>query len=550
MRNLLLLLGLVLTFHGLTGEITPSRTEWVPMSDDIELPMDLFFPKNWDGKPLPVILVRTPRSRPVSNPIYAPMAEWGYVVAVQDARNVVDAEGVSVPYLTAESDGSDTLDWLVEQDFCNGKIGTVGKSALGITQLLMAPSASDALKCQYISLGAPSLYHHAIFPGGQLRKVQIEGWLGDHSENSDVMALLHAHTQYKGDPLWEHVDSIAKAEKINAPAIHYGGWFDTFSQGTIDAFVSRQERGGPNAKNKQKLIMGPWHHDSALDFRKFGDFVLPTASEKLPDDYLAKAWFAANLKGEHNEIETMPAVTYYVMGPFDGAPSKGNIWKTADQWPVPAEQTEWFLNSDMELIEGEAATGDTTFTYIYDRDNPTPTIGGRNLFLEAGPKDQRPLEERSDVIVFTSRPLHEDIEVTGRLVANVFFSSEQLDTDVVVRLTDVYPDGRSILICDGITHLDNLLTEEKKSTLIKGEPVEVEVDLWSTSMVFGRGHRIRVSISSANYPRSEKALHQLFINGELAPSVTKNKVYIGEKYPTRLILPVVRTQATKIACSS
>ncbi len=542
MRNFFLIFAaLFLSTQGFaeTEEIKPDRTIMISLRDGEELPTDLFFPKDHNGEPLPCILVRTPRSRPVSNPIYGPMAEWGYVVAIQDTRNVVDVDGSAVPYITDQMDGYDTVEWLANADFTNGKIGTIGKSALGITQLLMAPSAPDALKCQYITVGAPSLYHHAIYPGGQLRKIQIEGWLGDHSRNGATGELLSEHRQY--DEFWNFVDSVAKADEINASAIHYGGWYDTFSQGTIDAFTSRQTKGGELAKGKQKLIMGPWTHHNSPEVRKLGDFTVPTGLEKLPDSFLAKQWFASQLKGEHNEIDEMPAVTYYVMGPFDGSPSKGNVWKTAESWPVPAEEVAFHLTPELELLDGSTPEGETHFSYIYDRDDPTPTIGGRNLFLEAGPKDQRPLEERGDVIVFTSRPLAEDLEVTGRIKANIHFASEQLDTDLVVRLTDVYPDGRSILISDGITNINTLLSDEQKEALKKGEATEVEVDLWSTSIVFGRGHRIRVSVSSANYPRYEKALHKAFVNGKLIPSVTKNKIFVGKDHDSRIVLPVVRS---------
>ena len=177
--------------------------------------------------------------------------------------------------------------------------------------------------------------------------------------------------------------------------------------------------------------------------------------------------------------------------------------------------------------------------FTYNPENPTPTIGGRNLFLEAGPKDQRPIEERDDVLVFTTDQLSEDLEVTGKIIAKVFFSSDQSDSDVVVRLTDVYPDGRSILIADGIRRLGNIEGVTPGPGAFN-QPIEVDVDLWTTSVVFAKGHRIRVSVTSSNYPRFEKNPNTCSPEMHMGcPLIAENKVYMGGNRLSRLILPVV-----------
>ena len=177
--------------------------------------------------------------------------------------------------------------------------------------------------------------------------------------------------------------------------------------------------------------------------------------------------------------------------------------------------------------------------YRYDPQDPIPTVGGRNLFLESGPKDQRPFESRKDILVFTSDTLSDDLEVTGQIVSKLFFSSDQPDTDVVVRLTDVYPDGRSILIAEGIhrTGPKHCIECEHKPN----SPQEIEVDLWSTSLVFAKGHKIRISLSSSNFPRHEKNANIGLIGSNSGNyAVANNCFYFGGQYPSRLILPVVK----------
>jgi putative CocE/NonD family hydrolase len=225
----------------------------------------------------------------------------------------------------------------------------------------------------------------------------------------------------------------------------------------------------------------------------------------------------------------MPAVTYYVMGPFDGSSSSGNVWRHADRWPIPSIAVPFYLTPDRKLIESASLpTPEATFAYQYDPQNPVPTIGGCNLFLESGPKDQQSIEHREDVLVFTSEPLTEDLEVTGRVNAKIYFSSDQSDTDLVLRLSDVYPDGRSILIADGSKRKESSKADEKAEA--------IDVDLWSTSIVFAKGHRIRVSLTSSNYPRFEKNCHG---NNE-APPIANNTVHVGGLKASHITLPIVR----------
>jgi putative CocE/NonD family hydrolase len=232
----------------------------------------------------------------------------------------------------------------------------------------------------------------------------------------------------------------------------------------------------------------------------------------------------------------------YVMGPFDGSSSSGNVWRRLSTWPPPSQEICWFFSPDGMLTEGKARPEASRLPFEHDPDRPVPTLGGSNLFLKAGPMDQRPIESRDDVVVFTTPALPGDLEVIGRVRAKVWLSTEADDTDVAVRLCDVYPDGRSILICDGIRRLSTVASFPE--TTGARQPVEVEIDLWSTSIVFALGHKIRVSISGSNWPRF--AVDRGFSDmteKKKRKQIQKNTLWVGGEHNSRLILPVTRRES-------
>lgn len=259
----------------------------------------------------------------------------------------------------------------------------------------------------------------------------------------------------------------------------------------------------------------------------------------LPIDYSPKRWFDFYLKDIPNSIEELPAVTYYVMGTFDGSPSRGNVWRTSPVWPIPATETSLYLTSDFRLdVKHAGCNGQNT--YLYDPMKPIPTAGGRNLFLESGPKDQRSIEKRNDILVYTTEPLIEEVEVTGPLTATLFFKTDQMDTDLVLRLTDVYPDGRSLLISEGGYRHGIACYRPENNKHHEDKIHEVNIDLWATSIVFAKGHSIRLSVSSSNYPRLEKNFNIGILNNNTGTyQVAKNIIYTGIDYPSRLILPII-----------
>lgn len=507
-------------------ELKPDLTIMVPMRDGTELATDIYLPHH-DAKNLPCILLRGPAGRHhyASATIYAPLAKAGYVIAIQDTRAAADQAGKTLPFFSdgwhKYQDGYDAVEYMAKHPLTNGTVGTLGVSNMGITQVLMAPTAPPSLKCQYIGVAASSLYHHAIYPNGKLLKNLVEGWLSYHAKDPSVLAFVNERPNY--DDLWAEFNALTNAHQVKVPAVHQGGWYDIFLQGTLDGFVARQENGDEGARGKQKLLIGPWLHMYPAT-TKLGEFDVPQNGLAPPIDLSPLSWFNHHLKGMPNKIDEAPAVTYYVMGPFDGSASSGNVWRTAHKWPVEHQKISFYLNCNHCLSENKNPSTTPPLTYKHDPNNLVPTVGGRNLFMDAGPMDQSPIEQREDVLVFTSLPLAEDLEVTGRLATKLLFTSDQNDTDVAVRLTDVYPDGRSILISDGISSTGHI-------TPNKDGKKEMEIDLWSTSFVFAKGHRIRLLVSGSNYPRYDK--------NETNPVGATHYIHVGEQV-SQVILPVVR----------
>jgi putative CocE/NonD family hydrolase len=248
--------------------------------------------------------------------------------------------------------------------------------------------------------------------------------------------------------------------------------------------------------------------------------------------------FAHWLKGERDDVRRLKPVHYYVMGDTDDKRAPGNSWRSADAWPPPAEVTPFYLHADRSL--GKARPdGDGTLAYRYDPKDPVPTRGGQNLLIERGPMDQRPVESRPDVLLFTTEPLARPVEVTGRITARLHVSSDCPDTDFTVKLCDVYPGGKSMLVTDGIQRASLRRSFEKRELLEPGEVYELDVDLWSTSLIFNAGHRIRVAVSSSNAPRFEPNAN----TGDPHPlpgksRIATNTVHLSARYPSRILLPI------------
>jgi putative CocE/NonD family hydrolase len=460
---------------------------------------------------------------------------------VQDTRGRFASEGENLPFVGDAwgklNDGYDTLEWIAAQSWCNGKIGSWGGSALGITQLGEAGSGTKRLTSQHITVGAPSLYRYCVFPGGVFKKALVEDWLKSTQHAPNSLAFYTSHPLY--DDFWKQRDLTSHWDRANAPAVHVGGWYDIFTQGTIDAFVGFQTQGGPKAQGAQKLLMGPWTH--SVGQPQAGELTFPNGSAPPNNVGDAFRWFDATLKGHDNGIAQLPAVTYYVMGDVTDKSAPGNVWRTADSWPpVKTMATPYYLRSDHNLTTIKPENGEP-LRYAYDPRDPVPTVGGPQLTLPAGPMDQRKIEVRPDVLVFTTDTLSQPLEVTGHLQAHLEIASDAPDTDFFVKLCDVYPDGRSINICEGQLRARFRDGFDKEHFLKPGQPTSLTIDLWSTSIIFNKGHRLRALVTSSNAPSYDPNPNTGDpFRANDRTRVAHNTVFLDSNHPSYLLLPIAK----------
>lgn len=504
------------------------------MRDGVTLPANVYLPHETSSKKFPCVLVRHPLGKDSLDPHWLTLVQGGYSLVIQSTRSCCDETGKAIPYLTdgwsddrMPADGYDTVQWLASADFCEGSVSTIGVSATGITEFLLAPASPPNLRCQFIEMAAPSMYQYAIYPGGQFRKEQVEGWLRVHKRHPSVTEWLKGKSSY--DAFWGRFNAIEYADQIRVPQLHVGGWYDIFLQGTIDAFFAAQQHSQPEARQKHKLIIGPWGHRWRSS-GKLGDFTLTAKQTTPPVPITHKLWLDYHARGVQNEVAQAPVVQYYVMGPFDGSPSKGNCWKTADSWPPPgADYNRYFLSSHGKLSTKEH--DGKPISVEFDPKDPVPTVGGRNLFMPDGPRDLRSLTERKDVVLFSTDVLDEDVEVTGRLWANLYIADIEQCRDVCLRVVDVWPSGEEFLIAEGIAHV---IPRKPYETNVK-DPRLVIVDLWSTSMVFAKGHKIGLLLSASNFPAYDVSFTAEEEKG------TAFIVHSSKKFPSTLALPIMKS---------
>jgi len=510
------------------------ETFMVEMRDGINLATDVYLPDG-GSPPHGAILIRTPYNKNGSG-----MGNWannGWPSVVQDCRGRFQSEGIDTIFRDAHTDGPDTLDWIASQNWSNGKVATIGGSATGIVQYLMAGAGPEELICQYIGAATPNLYT-TIYPGGQFRKHMIESWLQSQG-STYVLPELWAQENFSLQ-YWTNVTLEDNWQDVNVPAVHLGGWYDCFCQGLLDGFMGYQYDGGNGAAGKSKLIVGPWTHVS-FGKRLQGQLLYP---ENALDTFSEEYWYEIldqYILEESNDFENRPNVVYYVMGDVKNTAALGNFWRYADDWPPEHIDDEWYFHENKFLSLNNPGSY-SPLTYNYNPSNPVPTKGGTNLDpllpTLAGPYDQTSVENRADVLLFTSDVLTEPYEATGRIKARLYVSSNCPDTDFTVKLTDVYPDGKSMLICDGILRMRNHNGCDHWEFMNPGEIYEIEVDLWSTSYIWNTGHKIRVAVSSSNYPRYlANPNTKDGINQNTGSNIAENTLYIDSTHPSCIILP-------------
>ena len=528
----------MLVFVLLLSGCVQKSTYMIPMRDGINLATDVYLP-NKNTQSHGAILIRTPYNKNPLSLIGRVWAQNGWPVIIQDMRGTYASEGEDIVFQNAHTDGPDTLGWIADQTWSNGKVATFGGSALGITQYYMAGANPPELACQFIQVATPNLHKHAIYQGGQFRYQLIYKWL-EKQGSLHVLPELFDNENYTLD-VWTNVSLEDNWQDINVPAIHIGGWYDCFCQGTIDGFMGYQYQGGTGAQGKSKLIMGPWTHGGA-NSRQQGELIYPENCKNNFSDGLFWEMVNEYTMNQPGNYDEWPSVYYYVMGDVNDTNAPGNEWRSGNDWPPTHTDTNWYLHEN-GVLSTTYPSNYESLTYTYNPNDPVPTKGGQNLNTPPGPYDQTSIENRNDVLIFTSDILTEPYEATGPIKARLFVSSDCPDTDFTVKLSDVYPDGRSMLITDGILRMRNRNGVDHWEFMEPGEIYEIEVDIWSTSYIWNTGHKIRIAISSSNYPR--------FLNNpntddpmtkNTTYNIAQNNIYLDSNHPSCIILPQIDQQ--------
>lgn len=539
----------------------------IPMRDGAKLAADLYLPSDYSKQKypggLPTMLITTPYDRTREGPAKI----WrecflrnGYAFVAQDMRGMY-ASSAGGKGASRHGDGYDTIEWIAKQPWSNGKIGMLGYSHLGAVQYETAITTPPHFTCAIPSQAPANYYTDSYFPE-KFRKADMETLLrGQFTSRTEQ--LLNRRTRSR-----ESID----ISQFNIPMIHSGGWFDFYKEGGVEMFRACQRDGGPGAKGNQKLILGPWGHgvlqeqDPGTPLTLPGGHTFPANAKFDWEKEIWLPWFNHWLKGKQTGVMARPAVMYYLMGDVDDPKAPGNRWVTADDFPPKSTTALFYAHSDHTLKTTAPSKESDSLSYVYDPKDPVPTVGRVHARMPVnGPLDQREVEGRKDVLLFTTPKLDSPIEIVGQVLVKVWASSDQKDTDFTAKLTDVYPDGRSMIFLDSIVKGRYRNTYLKEELLTPGEIYEFDIDLGYIAIALAKGHSLRLAISSSNFdrfdinpntgePYGDHALSRELMAKRLRgyeprgePEYTKavaakNTVFLDRKHPTHVILPVTSSR--------
>jgi hypothetical protein len=560
------------------------------MRDGTVLRANIFRPAD-DGV-YPIALTRTPYGKDFTTTSpwldAVRLARAGYIVVIQDVRGRFASEGEWKPFTYEAQDGYDTVEWAARLPGANGKVGMWGVSYFGFTQWAAAREAPPSLKALVplqtwadtrdgvswrggaLELGVQAYWHggftsldtlfkrlEGAAPAEQMRTLGLYAYQLDHLRDEGLWSLPLADfaplkQQNLGAMFFESLAntysraynapySIYEAyDRVQVPAYNVGSWYDIFCQGTIDTYTALRAGGTTPEARAAKLLIGPWLHGNLssvfgdVDFGALaGDFI----NFQTDMTGLTQCWFDYWLKGIPNGVTDEPPVKLFIMG--------ANVWRDENEWPLARTQyTPYYLHQHGRLST-EPPSDEKPDHYTYDPANPTPTWGGAllmNPLFGLGPKDQRQLDGRTDLLRYISEPLATDLEVTGPLIVKLWAGSDAPDTDFVARLIDVHPDGQALNLADGIIRA-RFRNGETPAFLQPGQPYEFTINLWATANVFKAGHRIRLDIASASFPRWDRNLN----TGEDIPTgvhmrPARQTILHDAAHPSHISLPVIPGQ--------
>ena len=566
--------------------VTIDKGIMVPMRDGTKLATDVYRPSDENGA-LPTILIRTPYNKsaaPNGDAQARFFASHGYAVAVQDVRGKFASEGAFRVYQGDMTDWTDMFDWLGKQSWSTGKIGTYGCSYLGEGQIVAAQqrhpshiaaiplaaggnlgrvgrrrqfwgSVEGGASALSINFGWMPMYASIDKGARPLPKVDLPGYfmtlpLIDMTDRagSPSWDWRNFLERSPDDPWWDAQGYLTDTDSVTVAALHVSSWFDLAAEALQEASIFRTNALNDRARNNQYVIISPTTHcnsERASSETKVGDLLVGDARLHYAETYLA--WFDRWLKGNEHAIDSLPKVQYYTIG--------RNAWRTSNTWPVKGmTPTSYYLNSTrgansnkgdgtLSLTKAAQVGGDT---FTYDPAHPVPARGG-SICCTGNPKDQpgsfdqSDIEARPDVLVYSMPVTGAGLEITGELSAVIALSSDAPDTDVIIKVLDVFPDGRAMNIQEGITRVRYRDSFSKPQMMKPGVAYNVPVDLHATSWYLPAGHQLRMEVSSSSFPRWDRNLNTGGKNyDETTWRTAKNSVHHSAVHASRLILPVVK----------
>ncbi len=515
----------------------------IPMRDGKHLSAYLYFPPGNDKWPAVFEQRYAEITGAGSRKAAAKFAEDGFVIALVNYRGTHDSEGEYRGYRGLEwgplRDGYDLCEWLGNQPWCTGKVGTYGGSQAGDAQNYLAVTQPPHLVAQYMTDTGLSLYQEGYRIGGATKPQRFIKGGSVARDINDNIAMLKEWDQHPNyDAYWRDEDASLHFDKMNLPCFTIGSWFDFMCQGSVASFIGRQQHGGDHSRGHQLLLIGPWLHGGYPKSNKIGELVFPENAMFDVYPHMAK-WFNHYLKGVDNGVEKDSTVRYYVMGATGEAGAPGNVWREAKDFPPAAVAVDMYLQPDGSLKSGKpsAATASTSYASDPARPMSLPYTGF------PGARDAQGFESQSEVRTWTSDVLTQPLEVTGRIKAEVFVASTAKDTDFFLRVTDVYPDGRSILLMDYPLRARYREGFDHQKLLVPGQVAKLYWDIGWTSIIFNKGHRVRITIASTGAPFYEPnpqtgAPISHFITDPGIPAI--NTIWHDSSHASRVILPVVR----------
>ncbi len=550
----------------------------VPMRDGINLSADIWLPPSSRGSgPWPALLLRTIYDNQEARYIgwAREFTNRGYAVIMQDCRGRGDSDGDWIPYVCELYDGYDTHQWIGEQDWCDGNLGTFGLSYPGFTQTLPATLRSKYLKAvapiasqqdNYGHHRVNGVIHHNVafaFLNMLGRSMQYESlkhfdqdtFFFELPIDTAMEKVSNTHPYYKGvmeheqyDEWWSSYSLRDKYPEMAIPSLFITGWFDSLSNENFKLFNGWTKKAKTeDARSKTKLIIGPWSHQIApwgrVPMGENGEYADRTFGKQALSDVIEMHmhWYDQRLKGIDTGVDEEAPIKLFVMGK--------NTWRDEYEWPL--ERTEWtkfYLSSAGNAVDDggglhpEIKTSDqTSDSFIYDPGDPVPSLGSQYQTYDfCGPHDRSHIQRRPDVLTFTTDVLTEDMEITGPISATIWASSDAKDTDFTATLTDLEPDGKAIALCEGIVRARFRNGTENPQMMVPGEIYKFEIDMWNTSNSFIKGHRIRIEISSSNFPRYNRNLNSGNpIASDIDITLANQTVYHGIQYPSYINLPVI-----------